>query len=134
MSDTNFDTVVARNLNANDTLHFFISGGQSTGTKKGAALIGLAGTIVDVRANLATPPAGSSFLVDVNKNGTTLYGTTHTNQPTIVAAANASSSVLPDTVAVAAGDVLSFDIDQVGSGTAGSDLTVSITIKRGTTT
>jgi hypothetical protein len=33
---------------------------------------------------------------------------------------------VPDVTAVAAGDLLSVDIDQVGSSTAGSDLVVAI--------
>lgn len=115
--------------NHEETFHFFVSGSQTTGTKKAAALIGVAGTIVDVRAHLDTAPAGSSFIVDVNKNGTTLF-TTQANRPTVLAAANASSTTAPDVTALAAGDRLSIDVDQIGSGTAGSDLYVSVTIKR----
>ncbi len=115
--------------NAEETIHFFIAGGQTTGVKKAGALVGVAGTIVDVRAYLDTAPTTSSFIIDVNKNGTTVFST-QGNRPTIAAAGNASSTTAPDVTALAAGDRLSFDIDQIGSGTAGSDLYVSVTIKR----
>lgn len=114
---------------AEETFHMKIVGGVTTGVKKDFTIVGVAGTIVDVRAYLDTPPVGSSFIIDVNKNGTTLF-TTQANRPTILAAANASSTTLPDVVAIAAGDRLSLDVDQVGSGTAGSDLYLAVTIKR----
>lgn len=115
--------------NAEETLHFFISGAQTAAALKAAALIGIAGTIVDVRARILTAPVGSALIVDVNKNGTTIF-TTQGNRPTIADGATASSTTAPDVTAVAAGDYLSFDVDQIGSGTAGSNLLVSVTIKR----
>jgi len=114
---------------AYETLNFFLSGGQSTGTLKGGALVGIAGTIVDVRARILTAPVGSTFIVDVNKNGTTIF-TTQANRPTVADGENVSSTTAPDVTAVAAGDYLSVDVDQIGSGTAGSNLLVSVTIKR----
>ena len=39
-------------------------------------------------------------------------------------------SRVPEVTALAAGDRLAFDIDQIGSGTAGSGLAVSVTVKR----
>jgi hypothetical protein len=135
MGTTNFDTVVADAFTgpitrqAYETLEFFIAGAQTTGTKKLAALIGVACTVVDVRAYLDTAPTTSSFILDVNKNGTTIFST-QGNRPTVAASGNASSTTAPDVTAFAAGDRLSVDIDQIGSGTAGSDLYVSVTVKR----
>lgn len=115
--------------NHEETLHFFVAGTQTTGTKKAAAIVGLAGTIVDVRAYLDTAPTTSSFIIDVNKNGTTIF-TTQANRPTVAIAGNASTTTAPDVTAVAAGDRITVDCDQIGSGTAGSDLYVSVTVKR----
>lgn len=138
MGTTNFDALAlstplpAAQLatpNNLETFNFFIAGAQTTGAKKAAALVGVAGTIVDVRAYIDTAPVGSTFIVDVLKNGVTLF-TTSGNKPTIAAAANVSSTTLPNIVSLAAGDRLSVDISQIGSGTAGSDLYVSVTVKR----
>lgn len=132
MPVTNLDQLaLATPLQADETIHFFIAGAQTTGTKKAAMLIGRAGTIVDVRAYLDTAPTGATFIVDVNKNGTTLF-TTQSVRPTIAISGNASTTTLPAVTTVAAGDRLTVDIDQIGSTVAGSDLYVSITIKHPT--
>lgn len=112
-----------------ETLHFFVAGTQTTGTKKAAAVVGVAGEIVDVRAYLDTAPTGATFIADVNKNGTTIF-TTQAARPTIAISGNASSTTAPAVTAVAAGDRLTVDVDQIGSSVAGSDLYLSVTIKR----
>lgn len=130
MGTTNLDKLVlAEPLTYTQEYTFFVSGAQTTGTKKAAALISEAGTITDVRARLDTAPVGSTFIVDVNKNGTTIFST-QGNRPTIAAAGNNSTTTAPDVTAVAAGDRLSIDVDQIGSGTAGSDLYVTVTVER----
>lgn len=137
MPVTNFSQVStdagALNPNAQDTHTFFVAGAQTTGAKKLAFLAGFAGTITDIRAYLDTAPTGASFILDVNKNGTTLY-TTQANRPTIAISGNASTTTLPDIVSIAAGDRVTVDIDQIGSTIAGSDLYVSISVKRATVT
>jgi hypothetical protein len=105
-----------------------ITGAQTTGTEKLGFLMPVAGTVVDVRAYLSTAPTGSSFIVDLMKNGTTMF-TTSANRPTIAAGTNASSTTLPDVVSVAPGDRLRMDVIQVGSGTAGSNLYFAVTVK-----
>ena len=87
-------------------------------------------TIVGTRLMVGTAPTGSSLIVDVNKNGTTIY-TTQANRPTVAAAANAGGpGTAPDITTLVAGDYLSIDIDQVGSSIAGSDLTVSVIVTK----
>ena len=120
---------VAVNPYSYETIHFFVAGGQTVGAKKDAAIIGKAGTVVDIRAYADTAPVGAAMIVDVNKNGTTVF-TTQAARPTIADGANASTTTLPAVTSVAAGDRLSIDVDQIGSGTAGSDLSVSITLRR----
>lgn len=90
-----------------------------------------AGTIVEVRAYVNTAPTGAALIVDVNKNGTTIYGT-QANRPTIAAGANAATGGTASVTTFAAGDVFSVDIDQVGSTVAGSDLVVVIYVLRTT--
>jgi hypothetical protein len=83
-------------------------------------------TITAVRASVGVAPAGASIIVDVLKNGTTIFTTT-ANRPTIAAAANTSGKVTNmDVTSLADGDYLTVNIAQVGSTTAGSDLTVQI--------
>jgi hypothetical protein len=83
-------------------------------------------TISKVRASLGVTPAGASVIVDVRKNGTTIFTTTG-NRPTITAGSNSATGV-PDVTSLADGDYLTVDIIQVGSTTAGSDLTVQLAV------
>ncbi len=98
--------------------------GTATGTGSFRLYFKDAVTITGVSASLGTAPTGSSYLVDVNKNGTTIF-TTQTNRPTILAGTNYDEATL-EVVAVAAGDYLTVDIDQVGSTITGADLVVNI--------
>lgn len=82
-------------------------------------------TILGVRAAVGTPPTGDDAIVDVNKNGTTIF-TTQGNRPTISDGNATSTEATPDVTSVDEGDLLTVDIDQVGSSTAGADLVVVI--------
>ncbi|HEX7963006.1 MAG TPA: hypothetical protein VF466_00285 [Candidatus Saccharimonadales bacterium] len=87
-------------------------------------------TIVGTRLMVGTAPTGANLVLDVNKNGTTIY-TTQGNRPVILAGANSGGpGTAPDVTALAAGDYMTVDIDQVGSGTAGSDLTVTVIVSK----
>lgn len=84
----------------------------------------------DVRARLNTAPAGSTFLIDVNKNGTTVFPT-QADRTTIQAGANDSDTHRTQANAIySGGDRLSYDVDQIGSGTAGSDLDTTFYLER----
>jgi hypothetical protein len=98
----------------------------------GALRLPIDGTyaVVGTRLMVGTAPTGASLIIDVNKNGTTIY-TTQGNRPTIAAGANAGGpGAAPDITALAAGDYLTVDIDQVGSTVAGSDLTVTVVVSK----
>jgi hypothetical protein len=82
-------------------------------------------TITNVIVSVGTAPTGASLIVDVNKNGTTIF-TTQANRPTIAAAGNADTSSVPAVTSLTSSDYLTVDIDQVGSTVKGSDLTVQI--------
>jgi hypothetical protein len=110
---------------------WFLAGAQTTGTEKLGFISPYAGTVVDVRAYLTTAPTGSTFIVDLMKNGVTMF-TTSANRPTIAISGNASTTTLPDITSVAVGDRLRLDIIQIGSTIAGSSLYVSVTIKLAT--
>jgi hypothetical protein len=82
-------------------------------------------TIHGAWAAAGTAPTGASLIVDVNKNGVTIF-TTQANRPTITAGSNGGTLATPDVTTLADGDYLTVDIDQVGSSIAGADVTVGV--------
>lgn len=88
------------------------------------------GLIVAVKGYLDTPATGASFKVDVNKNGTSIYGTP-ANSPTWPVSVNAATVGAHSVTSYVDGDYLSCDIDVIGSTIAGSDLSMTIWILRG---
>lgn len=86
---------------------------------------GVARTLVHASASVGTQPTGASVIVDVNKNGTTIF-TTQSNRPEIAVSTNEDVSGTPDVTTWADGDYLTIDIDQIGSTVAGADLTVTV--------
>lgn len=82
-------------------------------------------TISSVRASVGTPSSGAPIVVDVNRNGTSIF-TNQANRPSIAAGAYTDLSGTPDVVALAAGDYLTIDVDSVGSTVTGSHLTVQV--------
>lgn len=87
--------------------------------------VGKALTVANITAGVNTAPTGASILVDVNKNGTTMF-TTQGNRPTIAASGFSDAASVPDVTSLAAGDYITIDVDQIGSTIAGSNLVVSI--------
>lgn len=77
-----------------------------------------------------TGPTGANLILDIQKstnNGSTftsLWSVTPSNKPTVAAGSVAGSTTSFDTTTANAGDELRFDIDQVGSTVAGSDITL----------
>lgn len=89
------------------------------------------GTITHVEAELSvkTAPTGSAIIVDINKDGTTIF-TTQANRPQIAAGQTTGESVTFDVTTGSDDEEYTVDIDQIGSGTPGSDLTVTLHFKR----
>jgi TolB-like protein len=106
-----------------------ISGAITTST--GAARLynkfGRTLTIYTSWASVGTAPTGASLIVDVNKNGTTVF-TTQANRPTIAVSTFFDESGAPNVTTWADGEYLSFDVDQIGSTVAGADLTVGVLV------
>mgnify|MGYP001609965009 FL=1 len=97
---------------------FFIPGTAVVGAKQVGAIAASNFTIHHVEVYSNTAPTGASLIVDVNLNLVTIY-TTQANRPTITTGTKVGSRVVPDIVAVSAGDVLTVDVDAVGSTVAG---------------
>lgn len=109
-------------------IHFCIQGTAQVKNKVIQVLLGQSITISKVKVYGDTAPTGASLIVDVNKNGTTIF-TAQANRPEIAIAGHADDSGTPDVPAFVEGDRLSVDIDQVGSTEpGGNDLTVTIVV------
>jgi hypothetical protein len=123
--------VPSSQLTAISQVHPFSSGGPlitEVGSHRLYNDTSAAWTILSVRASVGTAPTGSSLIVDVNVNGTTIF-TTQGNRPTIAIAGNTSGRITNMNITtVAAGSYLTIDIDQVGSTTSGSNLVVQIEV------
>lgn len=100
------------------------------GTLKASLPMPYAGTFVDVWAALATAQtAGSIFTVDVNKNGTTILSTKITIDNNELTSLTAAIARVLSVTTFAKGDLVSIDVDQVG--TAGAKgLTVILQTRR----
>lgn len=116
---------IAARLAIPRTASFSKSGVLAVGVGAGRFMVPFACTIAHVRAVVNGAPVGAAILVDVNKNGTTIF-TTQANRPSIAAAGFSSAKKTPDVTSMADGDYFTVDVDQVGSTTPGSDLTVII--------
>jgi hypothetical protein len=79
--------------------------------------------------SVGTAPTGAAVIVDVNKNGTTIF-TTQSARPTIAVSTTSATGNNPAVTTFAANDYISVDIDQIGSTVAGADLTVLIRLRR----
>jgi hypothetical protein len=84
-------------------------------------------TITAVRASVGTAPTGATVIVDVHKNGTTIF-TNQAHRPAIAISGNTATASTIDVTALSAGDYLTVDIDQIGSSTPGSNLTVTVEV------
>jgi len=102
--------------------------GVATGTHRLYNDSGATWTIQSVRASVGTAPSGASIIIDINVSGTTIF-TTQANRPTIAAAGNTSGKITNyDVTTVANGSYLTVDVDQIGSTTAGADLSVQVEV------
>jgi|SRR5690242_13543081 len=82
-------------------------------------------TVIGAWTAFNTAPTGADGVVDVNKNGTTIF-TTQANRPKATAGSNGGVLATPDVTSVADGDYLTVDLDQIGSSVAGANVTVGV--------
>jgi hypothetical protein len=83
-------------------------------------------TFNSVTLRIKTAPTGAAVIVDIKKNGTTIFST----RPQIAdGATTGGTGAVFSSASAAAGDVLTFDVAQVGSTIPGQDLTIALTFK-----
>lgn len=104
---------------------FTVPGVLSTGSGNARFYIPGPITLSNIRASVSSAPIGSDIIIDVNKNGTTVF-TNQNSRPKIFVGTTTCPTATPAVTSLIAGDYLSVDIDQVGSIFAGSYLTVQI--------
>lgn len=86
-------------------------------------------TLDSVAARVVVPPTGSSVILDILKNGTSVF-TNPADRPTIQSGANNASTTLPAGIMFADGDYLEINIVAVGSTTPGDTLTAAVRLAR----
>jgi hypothetical protein len=118
------DGVDSKLISVNRAFTWFIEGTQVTGTNLGPRYIVPQNmTIVKAWAIARTGPTGADIIVDINKNGSTIWST-QANRLKIVDGQTTGNTTTFNTTALSAGDYLDFDIDQVGSSVGGVDITI----------
>ena len=106
-------------------LFYGSSTGPQTVTSGKSRLTNLSGgtlTISKVRVDLGAGPVGGSFVLDVKKNGTSIF----TAPMTLLAGATAGTSTAIVSPTWADGQYLTFDVLAVGPTTPGSDLSLTL--------
>ena len=96
-----------------------------TGTGRYKAPI--ACTLVSVTATCGVEPTDADVIVDVNKDAVTMF-TTQGNRPTVPDGTFEGAKATPDVTAIAVADLITVDIDQIGSTLPGENLTVILEI------
>lgn len=103
----------------------YIGGLAKVTTGALSVIVPMALRITQVRLGADTAPVGSALILDLNRNGVTLY-TTQANRPQLSPGVTDAVAPLPDITTLALGDKLRLDIDQVGSLAAGAGLSLTI--------
>jgi len=103
----------------------------TTGTGKVTFRMPSAGTLTAVKATVTTAPVGSALVVDINEAGTTLLSTKLSIDDGEKTSATAATPPVISDSALADDAEITIDIDQVGSGTAGAGLKVTLYVTRG---
>ncbi len=108
---------------------FTVTGSLVTGTSVTPILVvHRALTVVKAYADVKTAPTGAALILDLNKNGSTIWST-QGNRVQIAASASSGTETSFNTTTLAEGDLLTLDSDQVGSTVPGADLTVTLRCK-----
>lgn len=88
--------------------------------------------ILGVSLSVGTAPTSAAMIVQLVNDGSNAYTSTPTDvRPTIAASATTGTVGAPDLKpTLVAGKVLTATVAQIGSGTAGSDLTINVHLRK----
>ncbi len=110
---------------------FCVVGDEGTALTTGAAKytfqMPYAMTLTGIKATVGTAPTGAKVQVDVNEAASTILSTKITIDVTETSSADAAIQPVISDSALAENAIITVDIDQIGSGTAGAGLKVYLT-------
>jgi hypothetical protein len=98
----------------------------TAGTTKLTFRMPCAMTVTSVRASVGTAPTGSTLIVDINENGTSILSTKLSIDVTEKTSTTAAVPAVISDSALADDSEITIDIDQIGSTIAGAGLKVTI--------
>lgn len=104
-----------------------------TNPLKASNQFGTTKVIVEVYLTVGTAPAGDDLIVDILKNGTTIF-TNPANRPTIPDGQTMGGTTSIDVPTWADGDYLEVEVAQVGTSVPGSDLVAHVVFRGGAPT
>jgi hypothetical protein len=87
-------------------------------------------TITSVRLDVAVAPTGSTLIVDMKKNGSTMMTTEFSVDADEFSSTTADAPPVLSSSTLAVGDKLSFSVDQIGATIPGQYAVVTITGER----
>jgi len=102
----------------------------TAGTDKARFRMPFAGTLTAVKASVNTAPVGSTLVVDINESGTSVLSTKLSIDASETTSATAAVPAVISDSALSDNSIISIDIDQIGSGTAGEGLKVTLYVTR----
>lgn len=96
----------------------------TTGTAKATFRMPYAFTLTAVRASVTTAPTGSTLVIDINENGTTILSTKLSIDASEKTSTTAASAAVISDASLADDAEITIDFDQVGSTIAGAGVKV----------
>lgn len=106
------------------------SGSISTGTNVESFVAPWDARVRDVIVMAGTAPTGSTITVDVNESGSSLFSTPVTIDAGELSSITAAARYVFSDSLIDQGDLISFDIDQVGSSNTGERLKILLELQR----
>lgn len=104
-----------------------IAGAVTTGANKARMVIEKNGTISKAFISAKVGPVGADLITDINLGGSTIWST-QTNRLKLTADTVTGSTTTFNTTAVVEGQLVTIDVDQVGSTVAGEEITVQLVV------
>jgi hypothetical protein len=98
----------------------------TTGTGKVTFRMPFAMALTAVRASVTTAPTGSTLVIDINENGSTILSTKLSIDATEKTSTTAASAAVISDASLADDAEITIDFDQVGSGVAGAGVKVAL--------
>ena len=86
----------------------------------------IAFTLTSVVVDVAVAPVGAIYIVDINKNGTTVLSTKLSIDASETSSRTAATPAVISVSSFALGDIITVDIDQIGVATAGQEPIVTL--------